>query len=84
MWQELLNEWLNGDGKAWTGKGTVAVARAALREFCDWLDTQRSPTLRGTVAPNIPVSLKYRWHCSACGKWHSNKDWTCPQKRKQS
>ena len=38
MYQELLNKWLKHDGMAWSGGRTASVARAALREFCDWLD----------------------------------------------
>ena len=52
MFQKLLDEWFESEGKRWLPDNMV-VGRAAVREFADWLDT-RSPTLREAGGDTCP------------------------------
>lgn len=38
----------------------------------------RPPEQRNDAETPIPAAFEYKWHCSACGEWHTEKEFTCP------
>lgn len=60
MFQTMLDVFFaSEEGARWL-PGNMVVARAALREFADWLDAQRSPTPRAPVHPAIELLRRLR------------------------
>jgi len=39
---------------------------------------------RNEAEESIRPSSTYQWHCSSCGEWHPQVDFTCPKERRNS
>jgi hypothetical protein len=93
---ELIFEYLQKLKRGETSFEAFAVGVALVidpvpptEEDFEWArETARSLGLGSLLTPRVadreppsPLST-YSWHCSACGAWHDQKDFTCPKAAK--